>query len=42
MQLLVAVGCMSRLTFWLLGACFNEQCKDAEIVAFERDDELGR
>src|ERR1700728_2263119 len=41
MQLLVAVGCMSRLNP-VLGAYFNEQGKDAEIVAFERDDELGR
>jgi hypothetical protein len=42
MQLLVAVGCMSKLIFWLLGAYFNEQGKDAEIVAFERGGELGR
>jgi hypothetical protein len=41
MQLLVAVGCMSRLNL-VSGAYFNEQGKDAEIVAFERDDELGR
>ena len=38
MQLLVAVGGMSRLNS-VLGACFNEQGKDAEIAAFERGDE---